>query len=402
MTLKNIIHITRAYFPISGGYSVRVANEIKYLNPNKYKIYQFTSPRSSNKGISIHGEEVTEDNIITYHSYNSNRYEKRKSLPILKTLKRYGDITYLYKYAINKIQKNNIKPDIIHGHNDALVGWVGYKLSRFYNVPFIYDVHAFSFDEENSFHGIKRIIFDSIEKKMQKFLINRAANVVCISKSQRDYIKELYNIYDDKYVVYYNGVNREIFKPLNIKLDGIVIGVNASKEGEGANNILAIFDKLVESIPEIKLKVFLGHELCLLPKFEKIYDNIKSKNRIEFINNLSQEELNEEYNNISLYIMLRDYTIQNNTIVPLKPFEIMSAGCLLLVSDVGGLTEIIEDNYNGYIYKKEENLLSEKIIKILKIDNEIKKKVRINAIKTTKNFLLTNNIKVIENLYEKF
>lgn len=84
------------------------------------------------------------------------------------------------------------------------------------------------------------------------------------------------------------------------------------------------------------------------------------------------------YQLCDLFILPRPSTISTELITPLKLLEAMSMERTVLGSNVGGISEVIKNGKNGYLFEKgNSNDFKNKLQEILNTDNnKISKKAR--------------------------
>lgn len=101
------------------------------------------------------------------------------------------------------------------------------------------------------------------------------------------------------------------------------------------------------------------------------------------------------------------YIKQMNCLIVPSRSESFGVACLegqimgvpVIVSRVGGLTEIVEDQYNGLVFNKNDHLdLANKII-ALKKDSELRIKLAKNGLQTVNKYSLSNYLKKLEAIY---
>ena len=74
----------------------------------------------------------------------------------------------------------------------------------------------------------------------------------------------------------------------------------------------------------------------------------------------------------------------------------MSRSCIPITFNKGGLSEIIENSYNGVLVEDTNSFALANAIENLKITNELKN----NAIRTAQKFSIKNVIENLENTYK--
>jgi len=249
--------------------------------------------------------------------------------------------------------------DIIHAHSPCLWGlaalWAGRKLNK----KVIYEIRAFWEDagvdagkyKEGSF------IYKTI-RGLETFLAKKVDKVVAICEGiKNDLVSR--NISEDKIVIVPNGIDTKIFYPIpksnkiidKYALDGkIVYGfIGSMFNFEG-------LELLVEAASELKTRCNNMH-FVLVGEGEK-YEHIKKmvelknlQNIITLVGKVPHDEVKEYYSVIDIHIYPRISKRITELVTPLKPLEAMAMAKTVLVSNVGGLRELILCENCGVTFK---------------------------------------------------
>lgn len=115
-------------------------------------------------------------------------------------------------------------------------------------------------------------------------------------------------------------------------------------------------DTIIKALAKTDKKLKIAGDGSDREKLEKISKDMKVK--AEFLGKLTGQELEKVINN-SLAVIIASRWPEN---MPLSAIEAMSAGKAVIASDIGGLSELIEDGKNGYLfpvndYKKLNNII---------------------------------------------
>lgn len=251
-----------------------------------------------------------------------------RSISILKDFKALFKLRKLY---------TTLKPDIIHLHSSK-IGVLG-RLA-FPKEKIVYSVHG----------------FDSVRLAYRKFLPlekllkNKCKAIVLASNYDRQNIINE-GIRNNLYVIY-NGV----FTPVPEK-DLFI---------EGINNYKKVIICIARISPQKRFESYI--EIAkLLPQYafvwigaERKYDNLPA-NIFCLLG----------FPNAKKYIQLADIFVlpTNYEGVPIVLIDALSYGKPVVSSDVGGISEIVLNNKNGYVVKNEDVIFAEKIEYILGNDD---------------------------------
>ncbi|MEG7993682.1 glycosyltransferase [Lactococcus lactis subsp. lactis] len=245
-----------------------------------------------------------------------------------------------------------VKPDIVHCHSSkaGVLGRIATKRRRVNKI--FYTPHAYSF-LSTEFSKRKKYLFIRIEKFLSRNATTKTFNV---SNSEK-YSALKYNIDNDKKLkVIYNGLvsqtkenilNKQdnLRKKLKIKDSSYIIGnmarVESQKNPQLFNNIA---HKAYSDRKDIAF-IWIGDGSLK----NKVQQN--SSDNTYFLN---FSEKNSNYlSEFDGYISTSDYEG-----LPYSPLEALQEGIPVLLSDVVGHDEIVEDGVNGKLYNPDNILVN--------------------------------------------
>ncbi|MEM1661137.1 MAG: glycosyltransferase family 4 protein [Candidatus Bathyarchaeia archaeon] len=117
-------------------------------------------------------------------------------------------------------------------------------------------------------------------------------------------------------------------------------------ERKGLDKLLHIFFYASRSLPN--LKILIGG----FGPYEKMLEHLSRKDsRIKFLGVLNDAELPFFYNSVRLFVLLSTSEGLPNVVL-----EAMASGTPVLATAVGGLPDLIEDGYNGFLVKPDYNI----------------------------------------------
>ncbi len=362
-----ILHVLETSQPNLFGYTIRA----KYIveNQKKYGMLPIvvTSPFFQAPDSKVKCEEI---NTIKYYRTN----DIKKPLPHMNKLLSYWtrfNMVKKYKNAVLEIAKKE-EPDIIHAHSSYTNGHAANYVSRVTGIPSIYELR--------SLWGESAVVEDGLSPNSLKYkmvwnlelkAMKQANSVIAISHGIKDEIIKM-GIDPNKIDILPNGVDSSIFVPMEKDYtlidkfrfsDSFVIGyIGSIRKLEGLSYLIDAFAMIKERNRNAKLIIVGdGSEKENLEKQAGSLDI----NDIVFTGNVPHEEILSYYSIIDLFVFPRIDAKINQTVTPLKPLEVMATGKVCLCSDVGGLTELVNDDYNGLTFKSgDAHDLTEKALSI--------------------------------------
>lgn len=211
----------------------------------------------------------------------------------------------------------------------------------------------------------------------QRHLLPIADKIISVSKSADKFVSIFVK---DKRVVIPNGVDVEFFKPSNKGLSGPsnILFVGRLVPRKGVHILLDAVGllKKEEVSPQIEdLRLIIageGRSKDTLIHLAKSYGILNSTLFLSYIPN---QELLKYYNSATI-IAVPSITRESFGIVAL---EAMSCAKPVVVTDVGGLPEVIEDGETGIIVERENPYTLKDALKRLLINKSLRKRLGENA-----------------------
>ena len=283
----------------------------------------------------------------------------------------------MQKEAAALIKKLDRKVDIIHAH-DWLVATAGIGLKHVFRTPLFATMHSTEIGRRNGIHtDYERMIHET-----EAWLTYEAWKVICCSDYMVSHVKWAFGLPPDKLIMIPNGVKPEAY-------------------AQPQEN-LSQFRKTY-ALPEEKIVLFVGRLVyekgahVLVNAIPKILEKTNAK----FIivgNGYMRDQLSNLVNSIGLTHkviftgFVDDQTLRNLqkcadvSVVPslFEPFgivalEAMAAKSPIVVSDTGGLSEIVTHDVDGVkVYTGNPNSLAWGITRIL-TDEGYANKIKANA-----------------------
>lgn len=303
----------------------------------------------------------------------------------------------MLEYAIKHVQSNEF--DIIHAH-DWLVAYSARVLRRSFHIPLITTIHATEYGRNNGiFTDMQRTI-----NNVERWLINESDRIVVNSNYMRDELISIFNINNSKISVISNGVDLkkfddvfydEVFRETYAaKNEKIVFFVGRLVNEKGVHVLINAVTKILSNCDDVKF-VIAGKGPCLDNLIE-LSQKLNIKNRVYFTGFVSEEVLLKLYKCSDIAVFPSTY----------EPFGIVSlegmvAGIPVVVSDTGGLSEIVSHKEDGMkFYSGNSNSLADCIIELLK-DEVLANKIRNVALQKVHRLYNWNNItEIISNEYK--
>jgi glycogen(starch) synthase len=272
------------------------------------------------------------------------------------------------------------KIDVFHAH-DWLVATAGIGLKHVFRKPLLVTMHSTEIGRREGIHtSTERMIHET-----EAWLTYEAWKVICCSEYMVSHVKWAFGLPDDKLVMVPNGVNTYIYenvekqdlKSFRIKFalpeEKIVLFVGRLVYEKGAHVLVNAIPKILEKIDAKFVIVGSGY---MKEQLSTIVRSLGLEHKVLFTGFVDDETL------------LKLQKCADVSVVPslFEPFgivalEAMAAKSPVVVSDTGGLSEIVEHDVTGVkVYPNNPDSLAWGITKIL-LDENYKNRIVENAYK---------------------
>ena len=268
---------------------------------------------------------------------------------------------YIERAAIALIEKaRKVRPALIQAASNHVNGAIGLTAARALGLPFIYEVrglwHMSRVARQPHFlHHAEYKAMDEAEVA----ICLEADVVLAITHAVRYYLIEK-GVSPERILVLPNGVDTKRFVP--IKQDhslrkeleigeGTVIGyVGSFVKYEGLDLLIEAFAKLSAERSDVYL--LLVGDGQIRNGLEALVDEHDLREKVRFTGRVPHEEVNRYHSIIDIAPFPRTPDIVCEFISPLKPFESMAMGQVVVGSNVAALKEIIVDGEHGRLFRK--------------------------------------------------
>ena len=295
-----------------------------------------------------------------------------------------GKIKYLKAVPVVKEIISDFKPDIIHAHFATSYGLLG-ALSNF--SPLIISVwgsDVFSFPNKSFLHRL-----------VLKYNLGKAGTILSTSEVMARETKK----YTDKIIkVTPFGINLDEFnKKCNIKNDELIIGTLKSLDKRyGIDTLLKAFNILVKKFTDLPLRLMIvggGPEEDFL---KSLASELRVSDYVYFIGRIPYEQIVEYHNQMAVTVF-----VSNSESFGVAVIEASSCEKPVVVSDVGGLPEVVEDGVTGFIVPPRNPEATAAAIEKLILDESLRDKMgKAGRERVKRLYDWNNNVENMINIYE--
>ena len=275
------------------------------------------------------------------------------------------------------IVKNLGGVDIFHAH-DWLVANAGIGLKHVFRRPLLVTIHSTEIGRRNGLHSdYERMIHET-----EAWLTYEAWRVICCSNYMVSHVKWAFNLPEDKLVMIPNGVDAREYEKSTVDLnqfrrrfalpeEKIVLYVGRLVYEKGIQVLINAIPKILEKV-NAKF-VIVGNGYMKEPLWEKI-KHMGLAHKVLFTGFVDDETLRNLQK-------CADVSVVPSLFEPfgIVALEAMAAKSPVVVSDTGGLSEIVEHDLTGVkVYPDNPESLAWGVTRVL-LDEAYANKLRENA-----------------------
>ena len=235
--------------------------------------------------------------------------------------------------------------DVIHAH-DWLVTYTAKSLKNAYDIPIVATIHATEAGRNSGIHDeTQRYINDT-----EWLLTYEATEVIVNSNYMKNEIQRLFGLPFDKINVIPNGINLSNFTGIERDYDfrrqyamdneKIILYVGRLVYEKGVQHLIAAMPKILSNYNDAKL--IIAGRGGMMDELRAEASNLGLNDKIYFTGYLNSKQVQKMYK-------CADVAVFPSTYEPfgIVALEAMLAGVPTVVSDVGGLDEIVTHGVDG-------------------------------------------------------
>ena len=227
------------------------------------------------------------------------------------------------------------KPDIIVAHSSK-AGILGRLAGRISQVPCVFTAHGWSFTP-----GIaepNRTIY----RWLEKLIVPLASRVICVSEFDRQ-IGLLANLNPQKLLTIHNGM-RDIVPELQADL---------TQSTPVKIAMVARFDHpkdhltLIQAFQDLDAELILVGEGPNLPQVRQQVEQLEISHKVKFLG--FRKDIAQILAKVQIFTLISQFEAFPCTII-----EAMRGGLPVVASNVGGISEVVTDQQNGYLIPRRD------------------------------------------------
>ena len=330
------------------------------------------------------GHDVT---VVTYRDGDTPYYENDKGVEVYRVdnymIRPNNFIDWIMQLNFNMVAKASEiiakegKFDVIHAH-DWLVANAAKTLKHAYDIPLVSTIHATESGRNSGIHDdTQRYINDT-----EWMLTYESTEVIVNSNFMKGHVQGLFGLPFDKIDVIPNGINLTNFNGIErdyefrrkyaLDNEKIILYMGRLVYEKGIQHLIAAMPKILNGYHDAKLVI--AGKGGMMDELKAEARAMGIENKIYFTGYLNAKQVQKMYKCADIAVFPSTY----------EPFgivalEAMLAGVPTVVSDVGGLNEIVEHGVTGMkSYAGNANSIADSILALL-YDHQLAANVSKNA-----------------------
>ena len=340
------------------------------------------------------GHEVT---VVTYREGNAPYFEDDKGVKVYRIdnyiINPNNFIDWIMQMNFNMVAKASEiiakegKFDVIHAH-DWLVAYAAKTLKNSYDTPIVSTIHATESGRNSGIHDeTQRYINDT-----EWMLTYESTEVIVNSNYMKRELQSLFGLPFEKINVVPNGININMFSGIErdyefrrqyaLDNEKIILFMGRLVYEKGIQHLISAMPKILQRYHDAKL-VIVGKG-GMTDELKAQVNSMGIENKVYFTGYMDSKQVCKMYK-------CADVSVFPSTYEPfgIVALEAMLSGTPVVVSDIGGLNEIVEHGENGMkSYAGNPNSIADSILSLLynpQLSQEVVKKAK-NMVKSEYNW----------------
>ena len=324
--------------------------------------FSWEYPPISHGGLARHVQNLSEElareghsiYVVTQGDNNIPKQENINGVNVIRTnpvkispnnfIDEILQLNYQLLEEAIKLTRDITGIDLVHGH-DWLVFWASRVLKHSLQKPLISTIHATEAGRNQGiYNDMQRYIND-----IEWYSGFEAWKVIVCSHFMKEEVRRLFQLPADKVTVIENGVRPKLFQAeyseefrssFASPEEDLIFYIGRIVREKGIQVLIQALDELLKDNPSTKLVI--GGKGHFVEDLKRQAGYLGISDRIFFTGFISDEERNKLYQAAQVAVFPSLY----------EPFGIvalegMAAGTPTIVSDVGGMSEVVENGVNG-------------------------------------------------------
>ncbi len=383
MVQTKLCIVTHTFLPHVGGIEKVVNEQSKRLLRRNFQPMVVTNRIGTTKHYVIDGV-----NVECYESLNTGfRLGIPYSIPTVPS----------FEVFLKAVKSSKI----VHAHGHPyLTSLIAAKLAKRYDKPFVLTQHNTFIEYDNIFDKIERLNDLMVGKETLK----EADKIITVSSATKDYVLSL-GAKPAKVKVMYNGVDLQRFRPLAGKREEmrrklgipqsaiVAVTVRRLVYKNGIDTLIECANIAVKKNPNI---IFLA--VGKGPDQNNVQiraQQLGIENNFKLTGFVADADLPLYYNAADFFVL----PSKSGEGLPLVTLEAMACGLPVIATNVGGISEILMDDWGRLVPPNEPELLAKAVLEFAAIDFS-SRRLELRSVMEEK-FSWDKNVESLVEIYEE-
>ncbi len=326
------------------------------------------------------GHEVT---VVTYKEGNAPYYEIDKGVKVYRVdnfmINSNNFIDWVMQLNFNMISKvgqiiaKEGKFDVIHAH-DWLVAYAAKTLKEAYDMPIVSTIHATEAGRNSGIREPEQKYINDTEW----MLTYESTEVIVNSNYMKNELQRLFGLPFEKINVVPNGVNTTTYSGIErdyefrrrfaMDNEKIILFMGRLVYEKGVQYLIGAMPKILEHYHDAKLVI--AGKGGMIDELKQQVENLGISNKVYFTGYLNGKDVAKMYKAADISVFPSTY----------EPFGIVALEAMLaevpvVVSDIGGLNEIVDHRVTGMkSYCGNSNSIADSILELL-FDHQLSRNI---------------------------
>lgn len=357
-----ILHLTRNFYPVTGGIETYIFEISKRMVKNGYEVCVIASDT---------------------HPTNGTRFPKYEVVKGIKVFRVLFHRFLRYNLSLEAVKLlTSLKPDIIHIHGLGLFSDLVPFLKIFWRKKIIVSTHGGIFHTKYA-SVLKKIYFNTFSRLALSFADRIIAHSLQDEKTFSRICKK------NKIVLSHYGIEwKKLSKTKRNSNRKTLIYIGRLAKNKRIDRALNVLFYVKKKVPDVKL-LLVGEDWGVKKGLMELAKKLDVLENVIFVGYVPHEKISKYFSRADIFMLPSEYEGFGISVL-----EAMATGLPVIVNEIETMREIVKNEYNGYLVDfNDYEKVAEVVLKVLKHkpdSNRIKNSV--------KNFDWNNILKQMEEM----
>jgi len=345
----------------------------------------FTNARELAEQLAARGEAVTvlAPDVPAAHGTEHLRFVRIRDRPLVPQ-------NLFYFTALERAHRRR-RIDVVHTY-DSIAFLAVCPFARLHKVPTVFSVQASIFSQGRAVDY--SWLTTQILKFTNRFAARQADRLICISQEMVRCMRYA-GASERKIVVIPNPVDLSLFHPGMHKKDGrTCLYVGALRPAKGLEYLIEAIPQVLGRFPDARF-IVVG-DGPQRGEIERLITNYQIAGAVHMVGSVPHGELLPYYQQADLFVIPSLNEPQGIVVL-----EAMACGLPVVASRVGGIPEMVKDEYNGLLMPPGDSQALARATLRLFTEEDLYRRCAANALDTAKEFSWQRNIGKYEEVFRQ-